>query len=133
MFHIQDILSNKSETTSLTVYTGDLDVFICLLYNITVHWRDLSVQEIWFICNSKVKRSILPLYDVSTVLRDEVIRYLPALHALTGCVTITKISTKAATLKVIFKQKQLLLNLNFNHLPLTDGAVQWQNNSWSSV
>jgi len=68
MFHIQDILSNQSEPTPITVYTGDTDVFVCLLYHIKVNWRDLSLQELWLICNSGVKRSILTLHDISTTL-----------------------------------------------------------------
>jgi len=54
MLHIQDILSNLSEPISITVYTGD-----CLLYYITDHGRDLGLQELWLICNSRVKKSIL--------------------------------------------------------------------------
>ena len=107
MFHNQDVFSNQSEPTSITVYTGDRDVLVCLLYHITVNWSDVGLQELWLICDSRVKRSILPLHDTSTALGDEVTtRYLPALHALTGCDTTSKISTKAAALKVISKPEQ---------------------------
>lgn len=124
MFHIHDILSNQSGPTSITVYTGDTDVFVCLLYHITVNWRNLGLQELWLIRNSGVKRSILPLHDISTALGDEVTRCLPALHALTGCDTTSKVSTKAAALKAISKPEQSSLILNFDHLPLTDDAVR---------
>ena len=57
MFHVQDILSHRTGPTSLTLSSGDTDVFVCLLYHITVNWRDLGLQELWLVRNSGVKRS----------------------------------------------------------------------------
>ncbi len=36
MFHVQDILSHCSGPTSITLSSGDTDVFVCLLYHFTV-------------------------------------------------------------------------------------------------
>ena len=35
MFHVQDILGHRTGSTSLTLSSGDTDVFVCLLYHIT--------------------------------------------------------------------------------------------------
>ena len=103
MFHVQDILSHRSGPTSLTLLSGDTDVFVCLLYHITVNWRDHGLQELWLIRNSGVKKSILPLHDICIALGDELTRCLPAFHALTGCDTTSKVSTKPAALKALRK------------------------------
>ena len=87
MFHVQDILSQRSEPTTITLLSGDTDVFVCLLYHFTVNWRDLGLQELWLVRNSGVKRSILPLHDICLALGNELVMCLPALHALTGCDT----------------------------------------------
>ena len=91
MFHVQDIPSHRSGPTSLTLSSGDMDVFVCLLYHFTANWRNLGLQEPWLIRNSGLKTSILPLHDVCTALGDVLIWCLPALHALTGCDTTSKI------------------------------------------
>ena len=84
IFYIQNILCHHSGTTSLTLSSGDTNVFVCLLYHITVNWRNLGLQEFWLICKSVLKQSILPLHDICTALGDELTRCLLALHALTG-------------------------------------------------
>ena len=124
MFHVQDILSHRSGPTSITLLSGDMDVFVCLLYHITVNWRDLGLQQLWLIRNSGVKRSILPLDDICIALGDELTRCLPALHALTGCDTTSKISTKLAAIKAVCKPGNSSLILNFDNPQLTESAIQ---------
>ena len=104
MFHVQNILSHRSGPTSMTWSLSDTDVFLCLLYRITVSWKDLGLQELWLICNSGMRRSILPLYDICTVLGDKFTPCFPALHALTGCDTTSNISTKLAALNESYPQ-----------------------------
>ncbi len=88
MFHIQDILCHRSGPTSITLFSGDTDVFVCLLYHFAINWRHYSLTEIWLVRNSGVKRSILPLHDLYTTLGEDLVKCLPALHALTGCDSI---------------------------------------------
>ncbi|KAF3832797.1 hypothetical protein F7725_026462, partial [Dissostichus mawsoni] len=124
MFHVQDILSHRTGPTSLTLSSGDTDVFVCLLYHITVNWRDLGLQELWLVRNSGVKRSILPLHDICISLGDELTKCLPALHALTGCDTTSKISTKLAALNAVREPENSCLILNFDCPQLTESAIQ---------
>ena len=123
MFHVQDILSHRSGPTSLMRLSGDRDVFVCLLYDITVNWRDHGLQELWLIHNSEVKKSILPLHDICIALGDELTRCLPALHALTGCDTTCKVSTKLAALKALRKPGSSSFILNFDSPQLIEIAV----------
>ena len=48
-----------------SIRTYILDAVMCLLYHITVNWRDHGLQELWLIRNSGVKKYILPLHDIS--------------------------------------------------------------------
>ena len=123
-FHVQDILSQRSEPTTITLLSGDTDVFVCLLYHFTVNWRDLGLQELWLVRNSGVKRSILPLHDICLALGNELVMCLPALHALTGCDTTSKISTKLAAMKAIRNPENASMVLHFNSSPLTEGTLQ---------
>ena len=91
MFHVQDILSCQSGPTSMALLSGDTDVFVCLL-----SWRDLGLRELWLICNSGMRRVILPLHDICSALGNDLIKCLPAVHALTGCDITSKIATKSA-------------------------------------
>jgi hypothetical protein len=122
-FHVQHVLSQQRGATSLTLLSGDTDVFVCLLYHITVNWRDLGLQELWLIRMSGVKRSILPLHDICMTLGDELIKCLPALHALTGCDTTSKIATKLAAINAVRKAGNSSLIQNFDSPQLTEDAV----------
>ena len=124
MFHVQDILSHQSGPTSLSLSSGDTDVFVCLLYHFVTNWKNLGLDELWLIRNSGLKRSILPLRKICLTLGEELIKCLPALHALTGCDTTSKIATKFAALNAIRIPKNLPLLDNFNSPQLTDNAIQ---------
>ena len=62
--------------------------------------------------------------DICIALGDELTRCLPALHALTGCDTTSKISTKLAALKAVCKPGNSYLILNFGNPQLTERAIQ---------
>ena len=77
MFHVQDILSHQSGPTSLSLSSGDTDVFVCLLYHFVINWKNLGLDELWPIRNSGLKRSILPLRKICLTLGEELIKCLP--------------------------------------------------------
>ncbi len=124
MFHVQDILTQWSQPTSITLSSGDTDFFVFLLYDFTVNWRDHGLRELWLIRNSGAKKVILPLHDICLALDNKLIRCLPALHALTGCDTTSKVSTKSAALKAICSQENSSMILNFECSPLTEDTIQ---------
>ena len=98
MFHVLDIVSHRSGPISMTQSLGNTDVFLCLLYHVTVSWKDLGLVELRLICNSRMRGPILPLHDICTTLGDKLTRCLPKLHALSGCDTTSNISTKLSAL-----------------------------------
>ncbi len=124
MFHVQDIVSHRSGPTSVMLSSGDTDIFVCLLYHFTVNWRDLGLQELWLVRNSGVRRSILPLHDICSALANDLITCLPAVHALTGCDTTSKIATKYAALNAVNKTENLPLLLDLNSPRPTESIIQ---------
>ena len=86
MFHVQVILSDRSIPTSITVFSADTDVLVCLLYHLSTNWRYRGLTELWVVRNSGVKCSILPVHDICTSLDDKLVTCLPALHALTAAI-----------------------------------------------
>jgi len=89
-----------------------------------VNWRELGLQELWLICNSGIRRVILPLHDICSALGNDLINCLPAVHALTGCDTTSKIATKSAALNVVQKPESSSLVLDFNSPQLTESSIQ---------
>ena len=124
MFHVQNILSCQSAPTSITLSSGDTDVFVCLLYHFTVNWKDFGFQELWLVRNSGIRRSILPLHNICSELGIDLIKCLPAVHALTGCDTTSKIATKSAALRAIQKPESSSLVIGLNSPHLTESSVQ---------
>ena len=74
--------------------------------------------------NSGVRRSILPLHDICTALGDELTQCLPALHALPGCDTTSKIGTKLAALNTIRKPGNCSMIRNFSSPRLTESSIE---------
>ena len=71
-----------------------------------------------------MKRVILPLHDICRLLRDDLIKCLPAVHALTGCDTTSKIATKSTALNTVQKLGNSSLMLDFNSSQLTKSSLQ---------
>ena len=124
MFHVQYILCHQSDPTSITLSSGDTDVFVCLLYHFVVNWKNLGHGELWLNRNTGLKRSILPLTQICLTLGEELKKCLPALHALIACDTTSKIATKLTALNAIRTPTNLSLRSNFNCSQLTDNAIQ---------
>jgi len=108
-------------------HTCDKCLCVCLLYmyNITVSWRSLGLQEL---CQCIIQVSTMYCFVTLTCISNGE-RVLPALHALTGCDTSGKVSTEFVALKASYSQvkKSLLIT-----------AHNWQNMeaetySWSGI
>ena len=119
MFHIQDILGHRAGNTNITVLSSDTDVFVCLMYHMIVNWKMIGRA----LACSNLKRILLPLHNICTTLGDELTKCLPALHALTGTDSTSKISTKLAALNAVRKPDNIDLIVNLNCTQLTQSAI----------
>ena len=64
------------------------------------------------------------LHDICTTLGDELTRCLPTLHALTGCDTTSKVSTKLAALRNVSKPENSSRICNFDGPQLAESEIE---------
>ena len=88
-FHISQAVMVDAIEAAL-VCSGDTDVYTCLMYNYEFQWKENGLQELWQQHNEEVA----PVHEAASMLERELVRILPAVHALTGCDMKSKISTK---------------------------------------
>ena len=78
-----------------------------------------KIKKLWIICGKSGNKVVVPVHTLVTTLSADIISVLPAVHALTGCDTTSKISTKKAVLKTVFKGHCNKLS-NFGKSPITE-------------
>lgn len=66
----------------------------------------------------------MPLYNICSTLNNDLIKCLPAVHALTSCDTTSKIGTKPAALNALQKPGNFSLVLDVNSPQLTESLIQ---------
>ena len=88
MLHIDDAVRAGYE--KIIIAFPDTDVFVTALYHYT-KWMYVNLQELWMICGKGETTRVVPLHAVANKIETTVIDVLPALHALTGCDTTSKI------------------------------------------
>ena len=107
--------------TSVLIASPDTDVLVSSIYQFgQLIYFDL--KKLWFITGRSSSRSIVPVHNLFDVMEHDVIDILPAVHALTGCDTTSKVGTKAAALKTAAKYGFELLHL-FGKAELTDEMI----------
>jgi len=82
------------------VASADTDVFICLLYHFNQTWNDSGLLELWVYCGQDNTSRAVPIHDLVVEMPSILVSVLPAVHALIGCDTTSKVSTKHAAFKV---------------------------------
>ena len=118
IYHVNHAVEKRK--TKIVVATEDTDVVINLLFHYSASWRDQGLQELWLNKGSGVKRSAYPLHILSSKIGDNV-RYLPAVHALSGADTTSKACSK---LKILSQQNEYNHFLKgFGELPLTKEMI----------
>ena len=96
------------------VDSGDTDVFVSLMYHF-VSWVQTGLREIWVHHTGDTS----PLHEAVTNLPEEVVRMLPAAHALSGCDTTSKVGTKLQAFRAAQKPEHHPL-IEFGIAPLTE-------------
>ncbi len=95
--------SNKHQC-SITVISPDADIFVTLLYHLNNTWNGM---ELHLLKKGRVKvekvaqNELYPLHKLVLALNTEIVRNLPAGHALTGCDSVAKEGTKTSLFKVL--------------------------------
>ena len=82
---------------SVLVFSADTDVFVGLSYH---YLSSFNIEELHVIIGgSKHMQKTVPIHLLVRQLNPVLISCLPAIHALTGCDTTSKVGTKAAIMK----------------------------------
>ena len=93
MYHLSHTIQTY-KYRSVIILSPDTDAPVCVIYNYS-HLLYFGLDELWFITGKKNSRKFFPVYEVLNKIEPDV---LPVLHALTGCESTSKVSTKAAAL-----------------------------------
>ena len=96
MFHINDGVV-KHGLQSVLVASSDTDVFINLMYHFHKTWH-LQKLYVKLGGNQKTKKTV-PVHLLVDQLDNNLVSCLPAIHALSGCNTTSKVGPKLSGLK----------------------------------
>ena len=96
IFHIEHGCENG--INAVLVYSPDSDVFINLLYHFKKSFTGLEYLYVKIGRTKRTKKTV-PIHLLYQVIPHQLINVLPAIHALTGADTTSKIGTKTAILR----------------------------------
>ena len=94
MVHVNHAVLKGFE--NIVIASQDTDVLVTALYNHKFHW---STTNLWILYGSNSNPDILSVNELTDVLDTSVVGILPAAHALTGCDSTSKVSTKNNLIK----------------------------------
>ena len=63
-------------------------------------WNDRGLPELWVLCGQGNTSRAVPIHNLAVEMPSILVSVLPAVHALTGCDTTSKVPTKHAAFKV---------------------------------
>ena len=84
--------------SSVVIASPDTDIFVAA----THHFNKLkyfNLEELWFVSGRSDSRTVFPIHDLADDLVPDLAEVLPAIHALTGCDTASKVGTKSRAVK----------------------------------
>ena len=120
MFHInQSVKEDRFE--KIIIASPDTDVFVCSVKHFN-RWIFSDMKELWVISGRSGTTIALPVHKLPDKLESDVIDILPAVHALTGCDTTSKIETKSSALKIA-SQNDFSELVSFGKINLDDGML----------
>ena len=96
IMHLYD--GDRKGYQSAMVISSDTDVFVSVLYHLGQSFTNIRKLYIKVGCTNRLKK-IIPLHLIIPALPSELLKSLPAVHALTGCDSTSKVGTKTAIFK----------------------------------
>jgi hypothetical protein len=78
----------------VVVASSDTDVFVCAVYFFKNNFQPKGLKELWMTCGTGESRRYVPIHVLVKVLDVNITDNLPAIHAITGCDTTSKVGTK---------------------------------------
>ena len=86
------------------------------------HWGMYELEELWVIKGQGNSSRAVPVHSLVRLMKSDVVDVLPAMHALSGCDTTSKVGTKKSALRAAEETGDEQLH-SFGKLPLSDDMV----------
>ena len=80
---------------SVVTASPDTDIFVSALY----HLKYFDLEELWFVSGWGNSRTFFPIHDLANGLDSDLVEVLPAVNALTGWDTASKVDTKSRAVR----------------------------------
>ena len=80
---------------SVVIASPDTDIFVSALY----HLKYFDLEELWFVSGWGNSRTFFPIHDLANGLDSDLVEVLPAVNALTGWDTASKVDTKSSAVR----------------------------------
>ena len=96
----------SDRVTKINVGTVDTDILVNLAYHFP-HWSRNNLNELWMVCG---KDERIPIHNVVHTIDCDVLDVVPAIHALTGADTTSKVGTKKEALNVAVKEHHRIMS-----------------------
>ena len=107
LFHITQSVQYCS-FNRVSIVASDTDVFVSLIHHFHA-WQLLGLKELLMVCGSGTSKCTINIHSLIDALPTHLPGILPAVHALTGCDSTSKIATKLTALKTACGEKGNLL------------------------
>ena len=97
MFHLNHAVK-IGNFRSIAIASLDTNVLFAAIhhYNKFIYF---DLEELWFKPGKSESRTVLPVHDLVNEIDTDFIDILPAIHALTGCDTTSKVGKKKKAIK----------------------------------
>ena len=95
MFHINDVVV-KHGVQSVLVDSPDTDVFVNLIFHFHKTWQ---LQKLFVKLGKRKNKKTVPVHLLVDQLDNNLVSCLPAIHALSGCDSTSKVGPKLSGMK----------------------------------
>ena len=92
-FHANHAIKTRNYG-SVVIASHDTDIFVSALHHFC-KLKYFDLEELWFVSGWGNSRTFFPIHDLASDLDPDLVEVLPAIHALTGCDTASKVGKKS--------------------------------------
>ena len=83
---------------SVVIASADTDIFVPTLHHF-FNLKYFDLEELWFVSGRGNSRTLFTIHDLANDLDSDLVEVLPAIHAVTGCDTASKVGTKSRAIR----------------------------------
>ena len=96
-FHVNYAIKIESYG-SVVIASADRDIFVSALHHF-YKLKYFDLEQLWFVSIQGNSRTFFPIHGLVHDLDSDLVEGLPAIHALTGCDTVSKVGAKSRAVR----------------------------------